>query len=158
MSSKELAERMSRALEGSGLADPRSANFGDNRIAVLCRVPKDKEPLWIELITKILIGSSLSSKTNTSWQCHICRHYFLRETNGEDKLVWGWNFSVQAKELVPALDAVIRLVKGQPVEEHPNELKEFPLGTTSNRGAPIKGKGAFIAGDSEAFALWTGKR
>lgn len=146
MPSKEHAERMSRALEGTGLAEPRSASFGENRIAILCRVSKDNEPSWIELITKILIGASLSANSAISWQCHICRHYFLKETDGEDKLVWGWNFSVQSREMTPALDAIIRLLKGQPLDTSNKELTEFPLRAPLNRGVPVKGKGVTLTG------------
>lgn len=146
MSTKEHAERMSRALEGTGLASPVSANFGENRVAILCRVPRDNEAHWIELITKILKGANLSAKSAIPWQCHICRNYFLKEVNGDDKLVWGWNFSIHAREMGPALDAVIRLVKGQPLDPNLRELEEFPLRASSDRGVPVKGKGATLSG------------
>jgi hypothetical protein len=135
MSSKELSDRMARALEVSGLAYPVSNNFGEDRIAILCRVSKESEPRWVEMITNVLIGASASLKGAVRWQCHICRHYFLKEVNGGDKLVWGWNFSIQAKEMSLALDAIIRIMKGQPMTDHPtSELTEFPLRPHSKSG------------------------
>lgn len=151
MSTREYAERMSRALEGSGLAEPRSASFGENRIAVLCRVSKDNESKWIDLITKILIGSDLSTRDAINWQCHICRHYFLKEVNDENKLVWGWNFSIQSREMGLALDMIIGLVKGQPLRVNKNELDEFPLQAPPNRNAVKHGKGVHTIGGSDDF-------
>lgn len=151
MPTKEHAERMSRALESTGLIAPVSANFGENRIAILCRVPKDNEAKWVELITNILIGANLSSRTATAWQCHICRNYFLKEVNGEDKLVWGWNFSVQAREMSLAMDSIIRITKGQPVKDQfPGELTEFPLRASPNRNSMVLGgKGVHTIGGSD---------
>lgn len=146
MPTKEHAERMSRALEGTGLAAPVSANFGENRVAILCRVSRDNEAKWVDLITKILMGANLSAKSSTPWQCHICRNYFLKNVNGEDKLVWGWNFSIHAREMTPAMDAIIRLVKGQPLDPGLQELEEFPLRASPDRGVPVKGKGATLSG------------
>ncbi len=153
MSSKELADRISRALESSGLASPVSSSFGDDRVAVLCRVPKASEAQWVEMITKVLVGANVSSKGSIRWQCHICKHYFLKEANGEDKIVWGWNFSIHAREMSLALDSVIRLIKGQSVEDlrYPGELQEFPLRAPQNRNTLPKGGGAHTIGGTNDF-------
>ena len=152
MPSKEYAERVSRALEGTGLAEPRSASFGESRIAVLCRVQKENEARWLDLLTKILTGSDISSKTATPWQCHICRHYFLKETSGEHKLVWGWNFSIQARDMPTALDSIISLLKGQPLKIITNELEEFPLpGAPADRNVPRNGRGVHTIGGGQDF-------
>jgi hypothetical protein len=158
MSSKEHVERMSRAISGTGFGETVSATFGENRIAILCRIPRENEAKWVELITKILVGAERSKKEAIPWQCHICRHYFLKVVNKEYKLVWGWNFSVQSNDMSTALDSIIRLVKGQPLEVNPNELTEFPLiGAPANRNSPKKGKGVYTIGGSQDFYVETDK-
>lgn len=155
MSTKEYTERLSRAIESTGLATPVSTNFSENRIAVLCRVAKNNEIGWIELITNILVGANLSLRTALSWQCHICRNYFIKEVNEKNTLVWGWNFSIQAREMGPSLDSLIRIMKGQPVDEQfPGELTEFPLRAPPNRNSMVpggKGKGVHTVGGSDDF-------
>ncbi len=152
MSTKEYAERVSRAIEGTKLATPVSTNFNENRVSVLCRVAKNNEVGWVELITNVLIGANLSLKTATSWQCHICRNYFIKEVEGKNTLVWGWNFSVQAREMGPSLDSVIRIMKGQPLDEQfPGELTEFPLRAPPNRNSMSRGKGVHTVGGSDDY-------
>lgn len=150
MSTKEYAERASRALEGSGLAEPVSATFGENRIAVLCRIHKNNEKKWLALITKIMMAAQSESKEAHAWACHICQNYFLKEVHpGDQKLVWGWNFSIQSKEMGAALDRIIRLIKGQPLEVNKNEVMEFPLHAPKDRNAPKQGKGVHTVGGSQ---------
>lgn len=151
MSSKEYTDRMVRMLELTGLVEPKTSNFGENRISILCRVNKENETRWIELITKILISADISAKDPVNWQCHICRHYFLKEMEGENKLVWGWNFSLQSREMGAALDNIVRVIKGQPIDTHPEELKEFPLYTSTNRNITKHGKGVHTIGGSDDF-------
>lgn len=152
MSTKEYAERIARALESTGLATPVAPTFGENRVAVLCRVQKENESRWLDLITKILTGADVSSKTATPWQCHICRHYFLKVVSGDNKLVWGWNFSLQSRELHYALDLVIPLLRGQPLQAVPGEIEEFPLpGAPVDRNPPRNGRGVYTIGGNNDF-------
>lgn len=152
MSTKEYAERVARAIESTGLAVPVAPTFGENRVSVLCRVHKDNEASWLELVTKILIGSDISSKMSTSWQCHICRHYFLKVVSGEDKLVWGWNFSFQSRDMSIALDMIIPLLRGHPLQAAAadmHDIQEIPLvGGTSDRNRMRNGRGVHNIGGS----------
>lgn len=152
MSTKEYAERVARALESTGLAVPVAPTFGENRVSVLCRVNKDNEASWLELITKILIGADISTKTSTPWQCHICRHYFLKVVSGENKLVWGWNFSFQSREMARALETVIPLLRGHPLQAATadmQDIQEIPLvGATTDRNRVRNGRGVHTIGGS----------
>lgn len=143
MSSKAHTERLARAISGTGLAEAVAASFGDNRVAVLCRVKDTNMKKWLEVVTNVLLGAQSEAQEIHRWQCHICQHYFLKEVNGQDKLVWGWNFSIQSSEMTLSLDVVIRVLKGLPPREFPqNEVMEMPmLGAPPDRNAPKGGKG-----------------
>lgn len=153
MSSKEHAERLFRALQSQDFVEPRSISFGENRVAVLCRVQKQNEAAWIEFITNLLKGAEYSKGEVFAWQCHICRHYFLKENNSRLELVFGWNVSIQSREMTKTLDAIHRLMVGEPLIINPNEVTEFPLQAGSNRNTPKKGKGVHTIGGSQDFRI-----
>jgi hypothetical protein len=154
MSGKVHAERLARAITLTGLAEPVQANgLADDRINVLCRVPKGSEGGWTELLQKLLVVTESQKKFAHSWQVHICRHYFLKEINGETKMVFGWNISVQSQDLITALEYLIRTIKGEkPSSFEPVEVDEVPMtGVTGMRNMPRKpgGKGVHTIGGSE---------
>lgn len=152
MTTKEHAEKLARALEATGLAQPVNATHAENRIQVLCRVPPGNEEKWIKLIETLLIASLDEAKELHAWQNHICRNYFIKELeNGSKKLVWGWNVSIQSKEMGHSLNLILRLLRGEPIRVVPNrELTEFPLhGATASRNAPKNGKGVHTVGDKD---------
>lgn len=153
MVTKEHAERLARALESTGLAQPVSATHNDQRISVMCRVSGGNDEKWITLIRNILIATLDEEKEIHAWQAHICRNYFIKEIeNQERKLVWGWNVSIHSREMSMALEMVIRIIKGQVLRTtRPGEITEFPLhGASFDRNAPTaSGKGVRSIGNKE---------
>ncbi len=154
MSGKIHADRLARAITLTGLAEPVQANgLADDRINVLCRVPKGGESAWTELLHKLLVTTESQKKFAHSWQVHICRHYFLKEVEGEKKMVFGWNISIQSQDLTTALEYLMRTIKGEaPPSQTANEVDEMPLsGVTGMRNMPKTkgGKGAYTIGGSE---------
>lgn len=147
MSSKAYAERFARSLEGTGLCEAVNATFGENRVAVLCRVKPDNEKKWTELLHKILLAADDESSEAHAWQCHFCRNYFLKDR----KMVWGWNISVQSKEMSTTLDMIKKVLVGQPLRVVNNkEVSEFPLfGAPADRNAPKGGKGVHTIGNAD---------
>lgn len=151
MVTKEHADKLSRAIESAGIAQPVQATHGENRVAVMCRVAKDNEDKWIKTVERILVASLDEAGELHAWQTHICRNYFIKETEGVRKLVWGWNVSIHSKEMGAALNLVIKLIHGEPIRTVSNrELNEFPLhGASSDRNAPKKGKGVHTIGNGD---------
>lgn len=155
MSSQAYAERLARALEGTGLCETVSANFSENTVGVLCRVKADNEKKWAELLTKMLIASEDESKEVHAWKCHFCRRYFLKEVGGDRKMVYGWNFTIQSNEMSISMDMLMMVIKGQPIRITNNrELDEFPLhGASADRNTPKGGKGVQYSGQGDFHPL-----
>lgn len=156
MSTKAHSERLSRALESTGLCETVSNSFGENRVAVLCRVKGDgNEKKWVALLHRLLLAAEEESKETHAWQCHICRHYFLKGQN----MVWGWNVSFQSKEISISLDLISRILKGQSIRlVNRNEVTEMPLhGATADRGMVKGGKGVHTIGNGDFHPMKTGK-
>ena len=155
MSSKAHAERLSRAIELSGLAEPVTNGFAENRINVLCRVPQGSEAKWNDLVYKILLATDAEQGEAHGWQAHLCRHYFLRETKDGKKMVWGWNISVQSQDMSTSLDFIMRVIKGEPVRPAHSrvEVEEMELtGLTRPRNMPKPGgKGAYTVEGGDNF-------
>lgn len=152
MVTQDHADKLSRALSSSGIAEPVSATHGENRISVMCRVRKETEDKWIKVIERILIAGLEEAKEVHAWQSHICRNYFIKEMqDGSHKLVWGWNISIHSREMGLALHMVMKLIHGEQIRETSNrELTEFPLhGASADRNAPKKGKGVHSIGDGD---------
>lgn len=156
MSSKAHADRLARALELTGLAKAINSRFANNRVMVLCRVTTDSRAKWLELLRKLLLATESEQKASYSWNSHFCQHYFLKddEDSGKKNLVYGWNISIESSMMSDSLDAIMRVIKGEPVStqaEHPDEITEFPLNTTGELNAPkFDGdRGAFTVGGSK---------
>ncbi len=154
-SSKVHAERLARAITLSGLAEPVQSNGpSDDRISVLCRVPPGQEAGWTELLRKLLLLTETQQRQPYAWQAHICRHYFLKEVNGEKKMVFGWNISLQSTDLQTATEYIVRVIKGDQLPESSTaEVEEMPMtGVAHMRNIPKHrgGKGVHtIGGDSD---------
>jgi len=155
MSSKAHAERLSRAIELSGLAQPVSAVHAPNRVNVLCRVAQGNETKWTELLRKILLATEAEQEQAHAWQAHICRHYFLKEVDGEKKLVFGWNISIQSQEMSSSLDVLMRVIKGEPTPVRSSKESDEMIitGLTGERNVPTRPgqRGAFTVGGKNDF-------
>ena len=157
MSSKAYADRLARALELTGLAQPVNASYAENRINVLCRVASGAEAKWTELLRKVLLATEAESGQAHVWQAHICRHYFLKEVEREKKLVFGWNVSIQSQDMGTSLDYLMRTLKGEPIRVNPvNETEEMPMtGLVGDRNVPkFPGdRGSFTIGGKTDFRV-----
>lgn len=151
MATKDQADKLARAIQDAGLAETVNVTASDDRIAILCRVHKDREPKWLEIIKNILLAADDEAKEVHAWKCHFCRNYFLKEFPGGDRrMVFGWNFSIQSKEMAHSLMFVIKLLHGQPIRENSRkELSEFPLQAGPDRNAPKNGRGVRTIGTSD---------
>lgn len=159
MSSKEHADRLARALESTGLCQAVKTNFGDNRISVMCRIAKDEDHSWIDLVTRMLFSASAEEGSRHEWQSHFCRNYFLKEdiATGTKKLVYGWNISIQSAVISKSLDCLIRVIKGEAPGAYSKsvegEVMEMDLNASPNRGMNNNGKGAFTVGGPDDFRI-----
>lgn len=155
--SKAYADRLAHALQGTGILEPVQTSAVDNRINVLCRVGKDQEGPWINLLKNLLIATEEYQKEASGWQSHFCKHYFLKGSGKSEKaLVFGWNISVQSNDLRASLDHIIGIVKGASPyrpKASANEIEEFPLvGASRSRGRKnALGKGASTIGGTDDF-------
>lgn len=144
MSSQAYGERLARALEATGMCEPVKVSYGEGRVAVLCRVKQEKEKQWVDMLKKVLVASEEEAKEVHAWQCHFCKNYFLKG----DNMVWGWNVSIQSREMSHSLDKVSLVIKGQPIRVASNrEVEEFPLfGAPADRNSPKNGRGVHTIG------------
>ncbi len=152
MATKDHAEKLARAIEATGLAQPVNATHAENRVTVLCRVPSGNEDKWIDLVKSILVGAQDEAGEVHAWQAHICRNYFIKEDeNRNRKLVWGWNISIQSREMGHSLVMIQKLLRGEPLRvTGAREVTEFPLvGASPNRNIPKNGKGVHTVGGSQ---------
>ncbi len=157
MSSKAFADRLARALEGTGLVQAVDTNYGEHNIRVLLRVLKDQEPRWIELIRRMLLSARAEHEQAHAFQLHICRTYFLKEIDGQQRLVFGWNVSMQAGEMQISLDFLIPVIKGEEPGKRSNpggETMEMEFsGPVSTRIPNPRGKGGYTVGGSNDFKV-----
>lgn len=155
--SKEHAERLARALEGTGLAQAVTMSQDDGQLKVLCRVAPGKEAQWTDLIRRMLLSTESEQSYAHAWRAHFCRHYFLKEVEGEKKLVFGWNISVASQSMSTSLDFLIAVVKGgNPIRvAAAGEVTEMELPGTSGRPRNIPkhagGKGVYPIGTPGSF-------
>lgn len=159
MSSQAYADRLSRAVESTGLAEVVKTSFGDNNISVLCRVKQGSDGEWVKIVERILLAEPSQAGKPHAWASHICRRYFLKEFPDGPKMVFGWNIAFQSNDIATSLDFISRVIRGEKIQtpKGKNELDEMPLsGAGSSRKAPKKdgpgkGKGAYTIGGSEDF-------
>lgn len=152
MVTKDHADKLSRAIEATGLAQPVSASHSENRVQVMCRVAKENEERWLKMVESVLVAGLDESNEVHAWQNHICRNYFIKEdsTTGSRRMVYGWNFSVHSKEMGHSLNMILKLLRGEPIRVVSNrELTEFPLQASPNRNAPKNGRGVQTVGDRD---------
>lgn len=150
---KDHADKLSRTIEATGLAQPVNATFSENRVQILCRVASGNEDKWVNLI-RALLESELDEHAQVhAWKSHICRNYFIKEdpTSHSRKLVWGWSISIHSPEMALSLNAIVKIARGEPIRMvgSSKELTEFPLhGATAQRNALKGGKGVHTIGGS----------
>lgn len=155
--SKEHAERLSRALEGTGLAQAVRATHEGDQLKVLCRVANGKEAQWTDLVRRMLLATENEQTFAHAWRAHFCRHYFLKETDGEKRLVFGWNISIASTSMSESLDFLIRVIKGEnPIRPGvEGEVTEMELPGTSGKPRNVPkhqgGKGVYPIGTSGSF-------
>lgn len=156
MSSKAHSERLAKALESTGLAQAVNFAFADSRINVLCRVPAETKPKWLELLRRMLVSTENEQQEVHRWQAHFCQHYFLKEFGESDKrLVYGWNISIQSANMTDSLDVLIPIIRGDAPKSKtvPGEIMEMEMtGVVGERGKPNeKGRGSYTVGGSQDF-------
>lgn len=138
MSSREHAERLARAIKGTGLADIAKTDYTEDTIRLLCRIRPGADKNWIELVKRVLIATEKEHGHAHSWATHICKRYFLLDEDNpraERKLVFGWNFSVSSTQMSSSLDFLIKSLrpgsvstKASPVRK--KEIMEMELSGT----------------------------
>jgi hypothetical protein len=160
MSSQAYAERLSRSLESTGLAEVVKTSFGENNISVLCRVKQGSDGEWVKIVERLLLAENAAARSHSpvAWASHICRRYFLKDFPEGQKMVFGWNVAIQSGDLHNSLDAISRVIRGESYQRSKSgELEEVPLvGVGPSRQAPKKdgpgkGKGAYTIGGSNDF-------
>ncbi len=112
----------------------------------------------IELINQILTAGEYIEGHAHSFQAHVCKNYFRKQTSeDEKKLVFGWYISIQSNSMTESLDVIIKAIKGTMPEEPASrkEVTEMPLGTRARElNAPNeKGKGGWTVGGKQDFKV-----
>jgi hypothetical protein len=155
MSSREYAERLARAIKGTGLADIANTDYTEDTIRLLCRLRPGADKEWIELVKRVLIATEREHGHAHSWASHICKRYFLLDDDDPKaprKLVFGWNFSISSTNMTGSLDFLIKSLRAAPsgskaqVRPARREVTEMEL-SGSFTGAGKKGGGGFNLGE-----------
>jgi hypothetical protein len=152
----ESAQMLAEAIQATEIADVLKASGDDSKVHLICRV-HDKRA-WCAVVEYVLARKG-------DWSEHICQQYFMR--NG--KLVYGWNFIINSKDITAAVKDAVKLIKNgtgvvNQIAPAGRELTSFPLvGYSSRRNAktvfdprqpgPSRGgpshKGAYTVGSGE---------
>jgi hypothetical protein len=118
-------------------------------------VAQGNETKWTELLRKILLATEAEQDQAHVWQAHICRHYFLKGDEGEKKLVFGWNISIQSQEMSASLDILMKVIKGEPPRVRSSQESDEMIitGLTEDRNVPTRPgqRGAFTIGGKSDF-------
>lgn len=148
MSSQAYADRLSRAVESTGLAEVVKTSFGDNNISVLCRVKQGSDGEWVKIVERILLAEPSQVNQPHAWASHICRRYFLKEFPDGSKMVFGWNLAFQSRDIATSLDFISRVIRGEKAridKSEKSELDEMPL----SGAGPSRGKVYTIGGSND---------
>lgn len=156
MSSKAHAERLAKALESSSICQAVNVTHTHEQVRVVLRLAPGAEGTWTQLVDRVLTAGEYIEGQAHSYQAHICKLYFRKSMpDGEKKLVFGWNVSVQSGSMTDSLDVVIKAIKGTlpDAPEAIEETKEMPLGTRARElNAPNeKGRGGWTVGGKRDF-------
>lgn len=122
---------LSRAIEGTGVAEVVRASSDKGSVKILHRVALGQKMIWLGILEYVLSRAD-------GWSAHVCQQYFMRGP----KLVFGWNFILQPPKAVELAAALITQA-GQVVPRtmqvtRAGDLDSFPLvGATSRRTAKI---------------------
>lgn len=130
------AEKLASAIEATGYAIVIKKTEPAGSVRLLCRV-SDKRA-WCALLEYVL-------GRKKDWTEHVCQQYFMNE----GKLVYGWNFILNATDIDTAVENAWRLFKAAATvtrvpkikrKAHKGSVDEVPLmGASPNRNA----KGVF---------------
>jgi hypothetical protein len=123
------AHMLKQAIEASGIAEIIRGSSDASSVKVLHRVYEKR--LWLGILEYVLSRAD-------GWSAHICQQYFMRG----GRLVYGWNFILQAPDLDKAVDHVVRLLNQAytvvPKMLSRGPLESYPLvGSSSRRTAKI---------------------
>jgi hypothetical protein len=122
----DLSSLLRDAIDATGFAEVVEMKESEKKVTALCRV-SDKVR-WVGVIEHVLVNKK-------GWRAHICQHYFLRGR----KLVFGWNFVVQADDdIQAAVKNAASLVSAGSVNasviaSNEGGLESFPLFGASSR-------------------------
>jgi len=129
------AERLAMAVEASGFATVIKKTEPSGSVRLLCRV-SDKR-VWCALLEYVL-------GRKKDWTEHVCQQYFMND----GKLVYGWNFILNAEDVDAAVANACKLFDAatvfttttKPRKRTRGPVDEVPLvGASPNRNA----KGSF---------------
>jgi len=125
------AEKLAAAIEASGFAVVIKKTEPAGSVRLLCRV-SDKRA-WCALLEYVL-------GRKKDWTEHVCQQYFMNE----GKLVYGWNFILNAEDADSAVANACKLFDAATVFTNTHKTRkkargsidEMPLvGTSSSRNA-----------------------
>lgn len=150
MSSQAHADRLSQALDATGIFETVRASFQPEQIIVLGRVQKEKKGRWIDLLERLELASDTVSGLPQAWRSHLCQRYFLKEfQEGETvkkRIVFAWNISIQSSNMDASIETILKVLRGEIVSVAlPGEVEEMPMtGVDHERNVPNeKGRGAY---------------
>lgn len=158
MSSKAHAERLSKALESTGMCQAVNKAHTDDQIRLLLRIAPGAESAWTQIINQVLTAAEYVDGQAHAFQAHICKNYFRKQVDeSQKKLVFGWYISIQSASMTESLDVVIKAIKGS-LPEIPaslNEVTEMPLATRAQylNMPNEKNKGAWTVGGKQDFKM-----
>lgn len=158
MSSKAHADRLAKALESTSLCQAVRVDHTHDQVRLLLRIAPGAEGVWTQLIERVLTASEFIAKHAHAYQAHICKNFFLRQTDDGRKLVFGWYVSIQSNSMTESLDVAIRAIKGALPDEPESikETEEMPLSTRARELNPPneKGRGAHTVGGKKDFKVF----
>ena len=93
----EQGTLLARAIEASGTAEVVRCSVSSSSVKVLFRVFEKR--LWLGILEYALSRAD-------GWDAHVCQQYFMRG----GRLVYGWNFILQSKNLVQAVQKAAKVL------------------------------------------------
>jgi len=112
------AQLMAAAIEASGVAEVIRCSSTDTSVKALFRVFEKR--VWLGILEYVLSRAE-------GWSAHVCQQYFMRG----GRLVYGWNFILQAEDdvvvavqhaaqnLVKAAEVVPQVIAKGPLDSYP---------------------------------------
>jgi len=91
------ADRLAEALSASGFVSVVKKSETLDSVRLLCRISNKRA--WCSALEYVLLNKS-------GWTEHVCQQYFLRD----GKLIYGWNFILNAQNLGAAVENASKLL------------------------------------------------